>query len=81
MAIKIEVEKSQWITKIKNIQVKSEQDTRWAVKKDGGMFDQFTGATITPRAVISAVKRASLYAQSEATMLFDAPNVCANGKK
>lgn len=78
---KIEVEKSQWITKIKNIQVKSEQDTRWAVKKDGGMFDQFTGATITPRAVISAVKRASLYAQSEATMLFDAPNVCANGKK
>lgn len=30
--------------------------TRWAVKKDGGDFDQFTGATITPRAVVKAVK-------------------------
>ncbi|VTN09423.1 Electron transport complex protein rnfE [Raoultella terrigena] len=34
-----------------------------AVKKDGGDFDQFTGATITPRAVVNAVKRAGLYAQ------------------
>lgn len=38
-------------------------DRRWAVKKDGGEFDQFTGATITPRAVVNAVKRAGLYAQ------------------
>ena len=30
---------------------------RWAVRKDGGDFDQFTGATITPRAVVAAVKR------------------------
>ncbi len=32
-------------------------NVRWKVKKDGGDFDQFTGATITPRAVIKAVKR------------------------
>ncbi len=32
-------------------------NTRWAVKKDGGEFDQFTGATITPRAVVKAVRR------------------------
>jgi len=32
-------------------------NVRWKVKKDGGEFDQFTGATITPRAVIRAVKR------------------------
>jgi len=31
------------------------QHTKWAVKKDGGDFDQFTGATITPRAVVKAV--------------------------
>ncbi|XNM78342.1 FMN-binding protein [Escherichia coli] len=37
---------------------------RMAVKKDGGDFDQFTGATITPRAVVNAVKRAGLYAQT-----------------
>jgi len=29
----------------------------WAVRKDGGDFDQFTGATITPRAVVAAVKQ------------------------
>jgi len=33
-------------------------NTRWAVKKDGGDIDQFTGATITPRAVTDAVRRA-----------------------
>jgi len=32
-------------------------NTHWAVKKDGGDFDQFTGATITPRAVVKAVKK------------------------
>ncbi|MBF0125326.1 MAG: RnfABCDGE type electron transport complex subunit G [Magnetococcales bacterium] len=31
--------------------------SRWAVKKDGGDFDQFAGATISPRAVVNAVKR------------------------
>lgn len=34
------------------------ENTRWAVKKDGGDIDQFTGATITPRAVVNAVHRA-----------------------
>lgn len=37
---------------------RSLNDTRWAVKKDGGDFDQFTGATITPRAVVKAVHQA-----------------------
>ncbi|MFQ5509174.1 MAG: RnfABCDGE type electron transport complex subunit G [Leptospirillia bacterium] len=32
-------------------------NTEWAVKKDGGDIDQFTGATITPRAVVGAVKQ------------------------
>ncbi|MBF0158585.1 MAG: RnfABCDGE type electron transport complex subunit G [Magnetococcales bacterium] len=31
--------------------------SRWSVKKDGGDFDQFAGATISPRAVVNAVKR------------------------
>src|SRR3989304_6106413 len=30
---------------------------RLAVKKDGGEIDQFSGATISPRAVVNAVKR------------------------
>ncbi|MBF0098882.1 MAG: RnfABCDGE type electron transport complex subunit G [Magnetococcales bacterium] len=36
---------------------KNRENTRWRVKKDGGDFDQFAGATITPRAVVHAVKR------------------------
>lgn len=32
-------------------------NAKWAVKKDGGEFDQFAGATITPRAVVKAVKQ------------------------
>ncbi|MDX8406708.1 MAG: RnfABCDGE type electron transport complex subunit G [Mariprofundus sp.] len=36
---------------------------RWQVKKDGGDFDQFTGATITPRAVVKAVKGALVFYQ------------------
>ncbi|WP_350643770.1 RnfABCDGE type electron transport complex subunit G, partial [Psychrobacter sp. HY3-MNA-CIBAN-0198] len=45
---KVEIKKSDWITSFNSKTVQSESDARWAVKKDGGQFDQFTGATITP---------------------------------
>ncbi|MBA0179110.1 electron transport complex subunit RsxG [Pectobacterium carotovorum] len=61
---KIEVRISDWITRFNGLVVQGEHDTRWAVKKEGGMFDQFTGATITPRAVINSVKRSALYLQT-----------------
>jgi len=49
---------------------KSLQNMRWAVHKDGGDFDQFTGATITPRAVIKAVKKAlEVFAKHQAELL------------
>ncbi|CAG9001086.1 MAG: Ion-translocating oxidoreductase complex subunit G [Candidatus Celerinatantimonas neptuna] len=53
----IELRKSNWILEFDGKKLRSPNDSRWAVKKDGGMFDQFTGATITPRAVVNAVKR------------------------
>jgi electron transport complex protein RnfG len=40
------------------------------VKKDNGAFDQFTGATITPRAVVSAVKCALEYFDKHRDVLF-----------
>jgi len=43
---------------------------RWAVRKDGGDFDQLTGATITPRAVVKAVRNALLYYQDHQEALF-----------
>lgn len=61
---KIELRLSDWITHFAGKSIGGENDAHWAVKKDGGDFDQFTGATITPRAVVNAVKRAGLYAQT-----------------
>jgi electron transport complex protein RnfG len=44
--------------------------SRWAVKKDGGDFDQFAGATITPRAVVAAVRGGlELFAGNRGAML------------
>ncbi len=55
---KIEKAKSNWIDNFTGKRLTPDNTTQWAVKKDGGMFDQFTGATITPRAVVKAVKKA-----------------------
>jgi electron transport complex protein RnfG len=51
---KIEAARSPWIDGFAGKSLAG--PTRWAVKKDGGDFDQFAGATITPRAVVKAVK-------------------------
>jgi electron transport complex protein RnfG len=49
-------------------------DARWAVKKDGGDFDQFAGATITPRAIVAAVGRVRAWCAANRDALFaDAP--------
>jgi len=58
---KIEVRISDWIKHFANQTINGPTDELWAVKKDGGMFDQFTGATITPRAVVRSVKRTALF--------------------
>lgn len=61
---KIELRLSDWITHFAGKVIHGLGDSHFAVKKDGGDIDQFTGATITPRAVVNAVKRAGLYAQT-----------------
>ena len=53
---KIEVAKSNWIRDFEGKSLADQAPEKWAVKKDGGVFDQFAGATITPRAVVKAVK-------------------------
>ena len=61
---KIELRLSGWITHFAGKVIHGPGDSHFAVKKDDGDIDQFTGATITPRAVVNAVKRAGLYAQT-----------------
>lgn len=58
---KIEIAKSKWILGFNGRSLEDPVQARWAVKKDGGEFDQLTGATITPRAVVKAVKGGLLF--------------------
>ncbi|KKJ95025.1 electron transporter RnfG [Stutzerimonas stutzeri] len=58
---KIELAKSRWIRSFEGKSLSSPEADGWAVKKDRGEFDQFAGATITPRAVVGAVHRALQY--------------------
>ena len=53
---KIEVARNDWILSFDGRSLKDPAPDGWAVKKDGGIYDQFSGATITPRAVVKAVK-------------------------
>jgi len=54
----IEAGRSDWITRFRGRALGDPPDAGWAVRKDGGDFDQFAGATVTPRAVVRAVHRA-----------------------
>lgn len=56
---KIETRISDWIYSFTNRKFSFENEGEWAVKKDGGQFDQFTGATITPRAVVNNVRQSA----------------------
>jgi len=73
---KIELRKHNWILSFNNKRVIDDSDSRWAVAKDGGMFDQFTGATITPRAVVKAVKKTVDYFNKNKQTLFEQTSSC-----
>jgi Na+-translocating ferredoxin:NAD+ oxidoreductase subunit G len=67
---KIEMERSDWLLAFNQQSLKKLPLQQWAVKRDGGHFDQFSGATVTPRAVVKAVKNTLLYYQSHWAELF-----------
>ncbi len=77
---KIELTKSDWILSFTNKKIINDSDTRWAVAKDGGMFDQFTGATITPRAVVGAVENTVKYFNKNKQQLFASTANCQESK-
>ncbi len=57
----MEVEKSNWVFGFNGKSLHHPEEKNWKVKRDGGVFDQFTGATITPRAVVQAVHLSLIY--------------------
>ncbi len=67
----VESSRSNWILGFNDKSLSNPNDKGWKVKRDGGVFDQFTGATITPRAVVNAVHDALLYFEKNQDMLFN----------
>jgi len=68
---KVDVERSEWIHSFEKTSLDTPDKAHWKVKKDGGYFDQFTGATITPRAVVKASYKALIYVDQHKQLLFE----------
>ncbi len=69
---KIEIKKSNWILNFNGKSLQAPVISEWLVKKDGGIFDQFAGATITPRAVVKKIRDVLEFVQAHPE-LFDTP--------
>ena len=67
----IDTKKSPWIMSFDGTSLVSPSQPDWGVKKDGGAFDQFTGATVTPRAVVAAIRRTLEYQALHRDRLFE----------
>lgn len=68
----IEADKSDWLQQFRNASLESPPRGEWAVQRDGGAFDQLTGATVTTRAVVRAVKQTLLYFEANRDFIFAA---------
>lgn len=69
---KVEERKSDWVYDFTGKSLENPTPSRWKVKRDGGDFDQFTGATVTPRSIVQAVKNTLLYYRDHSERLFGA---------
>ena len=78
---KMEVKKGNWILRFDGLSLGNPPLEKWKVKKDGGQFDQFTGATITPRGIVDAIRRGlQLFDANKAKMMdMNAPKPQMNG--
>lgn len=67
---KIEAAKNDWITRFNGLSLGNPVPDKWKVKKDGGVFDQFSGATITPRGVVTGIRHGlEFFAENKAQLL------------
>ena len=68
----IEPSKSDWLTQFEDSSLDAPPRDRWSIKHDGGDFDQLTGASVTTRAVVRAVKETLLYYEANRDQIFAA---------
>jgi electron transport complex protein RnfG len=66
----IESSKSDWIEQFRKRSLADPDRELWSIKRDGGVYDQLTGASITPRSVIKAIKATLLYFEANRDKVF-----------
>ncbi|WP_129642768.1 electron transport complex subunit RsxG [Peristeroidobacter agariperforans] len=59
-----------WLGEFRGLSLTKPPQQRWTVRRDGGDFDAFTGATITPRAIVKAVRRTLEFYQGNEDRLY-----------
>lgn len=69
----IEASRSDWLTQFEDASLASPPRSRWAIRRDGGAFEQVTGASITARAVIRGIKETLIYFEANREQIFSAP--------
>jgi len=70
---RIETTKSDWVLQFDGHSLRQPEPERWAIKGHGGEFDQLTGASVTPRAVIKALRQTLIYFDENRDEIFAAP--------
>lgn len=72
---RIESSKSDWLLQFADTSLEEPPLNRWAIRRDGGDFDQLTGASVTPRAVVRAVKETLVYFAANRDAVFAARGI------
>ncbi len=75
MGDRIEMTKSDWVLQFDGRSLQDPELGEWAIKDDGGEFDQLTGASVTPRAIIKAIKQTLQYFDGNRDAIFSAAAV------
>jgi electron transport complex protein RnfG len=70
----IETSKSPWARQFAGRSLGDPAVDRWAIRRDGGEFDQLTGASVTPRAIVKAAKETLLYFDAHRDSVFATPS-------
>lgn len=73
----IELTHSNWIMGFNGLSLANTPLAQWFVKKDGGRFDSFSGATITPRGVVQAIREGLQFFRAHSTAMLSTPVINA----
>jgi electron transport complex protein RnfG len=74
---RIEEQRTDWVLGFAGKSLDNPSEDQWKVKRDGGVYDQFTGATITPRAIVNAVANTLRFVKAQGNELYTQPAVPA----